>query len=136
MGPYRYVSVALFLKWYICSRGWLLMLFLSKVMIKISVNFLMKSVETPQHFSLFSSFIFNFLTRFYIFSRTLILFLISKHNDLLQSEQQNWSYSISQLVNFWFDKSSPPSKVMYFCESWWMIFQYLYTLFLISILLF
>ena len=83
-----------------------------------------------------SSFIVNVLTILYNFLRTLILFLISKNNDLVQSEQQNWSYSIPQLVHFWFDKLSPPSEVMHFCESWWMIFQYLYTLFLISISLF
>ena len=83
----------------------------------------MKSVETPQHFSSLSSFIFKVLTRLYHFLRALIFFLISKHNYFVQSEQQNWSYSISQLVNFWFDKSSPPSEVMYFCESCWMIFS-------------
>ena len=92
-----------------------------------SVNFLMKSVETPQYFSLLKSFIFNVLTRLYNFSRAPILLLISKHNYLVQSEQQNWSYSISQLVHFWFDKSSPPSEVMYLCESRWMIFSiYIY----------
>ena len=101
-----------------------------------SVNFLMKSVETQQRFPLLSSFIFNVLTRLYNLLRALIFFLISKQNYLVQSEQQNWSYSISQLVHLWFYKSSPPSEVMYFCESCWMIFKYLYTLFLISILLF
>ena len=78
-----------------------------------------------------SSLIFNVLTRLYNFLIMLILYFITKHNGLAQSEQQNWSYSISQLVNFWFDKSSPPSEVMYFCESCWTIFQYLYALFLI-----
>ena len=59
------------------------------VMKKKSVHFLMKSVETLQHFSLLSSFIFNVLTRFYNLKRALIFFLISKQNDLVQSEQQN-----------------------------------------------
>ena len=80
--------------------------------------------------------IFIVLTRLYNFSIALILFLISKHNNLVKSEQQNWSYSISQSVHFWFDKLAPPSGVMYFCESCWIFFQYLYTLFLISIFLF
>ena len=106
------------------------------IMKKKSFNFLMKSVETPQHFPFLSSFIFNILTKLYTFSRALILFLFSKHNDLVQSEQKNWSYSMSQLVHFWFDKLSPPSEVMYFCELCWMIFQYIFTLFLISIYIF
>ena len=91
------------------------------------VNFLMKSVETQQYSSLLSLLIFYVLTRVYNSSRAIILFLKSKHNYLVQPEQQNWSYSISQLVNFWFDKLSPPSEVMHFCEWCWMICSiYLY----------
>ena len=119
MCPYRRVSVALFLQRWIFLKGMFVDDFSPMVVKKKSVNFLMKSVETPQHFYSLSSFIFNVLTRLYNFLRTLILFLISKHNDLVQSEQQNWSYSISQWVNFWFDKSSPPYEVMYFCGSCW-----------------
>ena len=136
MGPYRHGSVTIFLKRYILLKGMFLNAFSSMIMKKKSVNFLVKSVETPQHFSSLSSFIFNILTRLYTFLRALILFLIYKHNDLVQSEQQNWSYSISQLVYSWFDKLSPLSELIYFCGSCWMIFQYLYTLFLIFISLF
>ena len=52
------------------------------VMKNKSVNFLMKSVEKPQHFPSLSSFIFNVLKRLYNFPRALIFFLIYKHNDL------------------------------------------------------
>ena len=121
MGSYRNVSVTLFLKQYIFLKG-VFVEFLSPVIIKKEpVNFLKKSVETSQYFSLFSSFIFNVMTRLYNFYIALIFLLISKHNDVVQSDQQNWSYSISQLVYFIFDQSSPPSEVMYFCESCWMM---------------
>ena len=122
MGSYRRVSVALFLKRFIFLKGMFVEAFSPMIMKKKSVNFLMKSVETPQHFSLLSSFIFNALTRLYNFSRELIFFLISKHNDLVQSEQQNWSYPISQLVHFWFGKLSPPYELMYLFERCWIIF--------------
>ena len=136
MGPYRRVSFALFLKRCIWIRECLLMLFhqwLWKINPSIFWWNQLKHHNTiPCYHHLYSI----FLTRLYNFLRTLIFFLIYKHNYVVQSEQQNWSYSISQLVHFWFDKYSPPSEVMYFCESFWMIFQYLYTLFLISIFLF
>ena len=115
------------------SQGNVCWWFSLMVMTKKSTNFLMKSVETPRQFSSLSSFKFNFMTRLYNFSITLILFSISKQNDFVQFDQQNRSFSTPQLVNFSFNKYSPPSEVMYFCESFWMIFQYLYTLFLIYI---
>ena len=133
MGPYIHVSVAIFLKQYILLKRIFVDAFSPMVMKKKSINFLTKSVKTPQQFSSLSSFIFNVLTRLYNFSITLILILISKQNYLVQSEQQNWFDSISQLVNFWFDKLSPTSEVMYLCESCWMICSTIYTLFLIHI---
>ena len=99
------------------------------IMKKKSVNFLMKSVETPQQFSLLSSFIFIVLTKLYIFSRALIFLLIFKHNDLLQYEQQNGSYSISQLVNVRFDRLFHPLKwfiSMNHAERFW-ISLYIYS---------
>ena len=47
MGPYRRVSVALFLKQCIFLKGMFVDAFSPMVMKKKSVNFLMKSVETP-----------------------------------------------------------------------------------------
>ena len=58
------------------------------IMKKKSVNFLMKSVEIPWYFSSLPLFIFNVLTSKYNFSWIFNLFLISKHNDLFQSEQK------------------------------------------------
>ena len=136
MGLYRRVSVAIFLKHYIYLKERFVDSFSLMVMKNKCVNFLMKSVETPQNFSSLSSLIFNALIGLYNFSRTLIFVLIYNHNYLVQYEQQNWSYSISQLVHFCSDKLSPPSEVIYFYESCWIIFQYLYTFFLISIFLF
>ena len=127
MGPYRHVSIVLFLKRYIFLKGMFVEAFSPFVMKTKPVNFLIESVETPKHFPLLSSLILKHLTRLYHWFRALIFLLIYKNNYLVQSKQQNWSNSISQLVHFWFDKSSPPSEVMYFCESCWMIFSiYIY----------
>ena len=121
MGPFGHISVALFLKRYILRKGMFVEDFSLMIRKNKSINFLMESVETPQQFSLLSSFIFNILTRLYNFLISLIIFLISKQNNLVQSEQQKCSYSISQLVKFWFDKMSPPSEEIYFYEWCWMI---------------
>ena len=51
MGPYRRVSVALFLKRYILLKVMFVDAFSSMLMKNKSVNFLMKSVETAQQFS-------------------------------------------------------------------------------------
>ena len=69
------------------------------------------------------SFIFSVLTSNYNFSRRFIFFLISKHNNFLQSWQQNRSYTISQFINFWVDKLLFTYGVMYLCESCWMMFS-------------
>ena len=136
MDPYRRVSVALFLHRYIFSRNFFVGVF-QKWLWKRNLSIFwwnqLKHHKTFPHFhhSYSMSWQDCIISREQSFS-----FLISKHNDLVQSKQQNWSYSISQLVHFWFDKSNAPSEVMYFSESCWIIFQCLYTLFLLSISLF
>ena len=67
-------------------------------------------------------FVFNVLTRLYNLSGD-FLFLFSTHNDLVQSEQRYWSKSISQLVHFWCNKYSPPSEVIQFGESFFMMIE-------------
>ena len=62
---YRHVSVAHCLKQYILINDMFVEAFSPMIMKNKSVNFLMKSVETPQHFSISSSFIFNVLLRLY-----------------------------------------------------------------------
>ena len=66
MVPYIHVSVALFLKRYILLKGLFVESFSTIIMKKKSINFLMKSVETPQHFSFchysFSMFLQDYMT--------------------------------------------------------------------------
>ena len=103
-----------------CSMEYLLRPF-NQLLWKNPGNLLMKLVETLQQLLRSSLFVFNVSTILYNLSRYLFLFSIYKHNDLVQSEQKYWSQLIPELVNLWCNKYSPPSGVIKFGESFFMM---------------